>query len=231
MSKVFALVPARGGSKGIKQKNIVPLLGKPLIAYSIEAARASQVIDAVYASSDDDEILAAAQELGAQPIKRDPALAQDTSPTDPVIGEFIEREQLANEDIIVILQPTSPLRTAEHIREALIKYRTHPECRSLISVYEIDNKILKAYLGGGEFLAPIADANTSYTRRQDLPPVFMPNGALYIFSVAEFLRENKIPRMHIIPYLMSAADSLDIDVPNDLVAAEAALLQRQVSHE
>jgi CMP-N,N'-diacetyllegionaminic acid synthase len=231
MSKVLALIPARGGSKGIKQKNLAPLLGKPLIAYSIAAAQTSQVIDAIYVSSDDEAILAAGNNLGAAPIKRDPALAQDTSPTDPVIGEFIEREHLAAEDIIVLLQPTSPLRTAEHIREALIKYRTHPECRSLISVYEIDNKILKAYLGGGEFLAPIAGANTSYTRRQDLPPVFMPNGALYIFNVAEFLRENKIPRTQIIPYLMSTADSLDIDIPSDLVAAEAALLQRQVPHE
>ncbi len=231
MSKVFALVPARGGSKGIKQKNLAPLLGKPLIAYSIAAARNSQVIDAIYVSSDDEAILAVGSDLGAAAIKRDPALAQDTSPTDPVIGEFIEREHLAPEDIIILLQPTSPLRTAEHIREAHAQYRARPDCRSLISVYEIDNKILKAYLGGGDFLAPLAGANTSYTRRQDLPPVFMPNGALYIFSVAEFLRENKIPRSQIIPYHMSEADSLDIDIPSDLVAAETALLQRQVSHE
>lgn len=231
MSKVLALIPARGGSKGIKQKNLVPLLGKPLIAYSIAAAQASGVIDAIYVSSDDDAILTAGEDLGAVAIKRNPALAQDESPTDPVIGEFIAREHLAQDDIIVLLQPTSPLRTAEHIREALAAYKSNRSCRSLISVYEINNKVLKAYVGGGEFLAPLAGANTSYSRRQDLPSVFMPNGALYIFSVAEFMRENKIPRDQIIPYHMSEADSLDIDIPNDLVAAEAALLQRQVPHE
>jgi len=231
MSKVLALIPARGGSKGIKQKNLASLLGKPLIAYSITAAQDSEVIDAVYVSSDDEAILAAGESLGAKAIRRNSALAQDESPTDPVIGEFIEREHLAQDDIIVLLQPTSPLRTAGHIREALAAYKDHRTCRSLISVYEINNKILKAYLGGGEFLAPLAGANTSYSRRQDLPSVFMPNGALYIFSVAEFLRENKIPRSQIIPYHMSEADSLDIDIPSDLVAAEAALLQRQVSHE
>jgi CMP-N,N'-diacetyllegionaminic acid synthase len=231
MSKVLALIPARGGSKGIKQKNLAPLLGKPLIAYSIAAAQVSDVIDAIYVSSDDEAILAAGENLGAKAIKRNPALAQDESPTDPVIGEFIEREQLAQDDLIVLLQPTSPLRTAVHIREALAAYKRHSSCRSLISVYEINNKVLKAYLSGGEFLAPLAGANTSYSRRQDLPSVYMPNGALYIFSVAEFLRENKIPRDRIIPYHMSEADSLDIDVPSDLAAAEAALLQRQVSHE
>ena len=227
MSKVFALIPARGGSKGIKHKNIAPVLGRPLIDYSISAARDSKLIDEIYVSSDDDLILSCASNAGARGLKRNAALAQDESPTDPVIAEFIARVGLSPSDLILLLQPTSPLRTAEHIRAALEKFRAHKHCRSLVSVYEINNKIMKAYVGGGEFLEPLVGANTSYQRRQDLPPVFMPNGALYIFSVQEFMREQKIPRNQIIPYLMSEADSLDIDTPSDLVAAEAALLQRQ----
>lgn len=227
MTTVIALIPARGGSKGIKHKNIVDLASKPLLAYSIDAALASGVINRVYVSSDDDNILSVAKTCGAELIKRDPSLARDESPTDPVITEFIQKAQLQPKDIIVLLQPTSPLRTAQHIREALAEYRDFPTCHSLISVYELNNKYLKAYVGGGEFLHPVAGEHTSYTRRQDLPSLYMPNGALYIFSVAEFMREEKIPRTHIIPYLMSETESLDIDTPEDLQLAEQRLLVMQ----
>jgi CMP-N,N'-diacetyllegionaminic acid synthase len=226
MSKVFALLPARGGSKGILQKNIAPLLDQPLIAYSIQAAQESGVIDAVYVSSDDDQILSVAHYYKAERLKRDPHLARDDSPTDPVIAEFIHRVKPAGKDIIVLLQPTSPLRTGEHIREALAEFNDFPTCHSLISVYEISNKFMKAYVGGGEFLHPLAGEHTSYTRRQDLPSLYMPNGAIYIFKVDDFLREEKIPRTHIIPYLMSDYDSLDIDVPDDLEIAAQRLRER-----
>ncbi len=226
MQKVFALLPARGGSKGILQKNIAPLLDQPLIAYSIQAAQASGVIDDIYVSSDDDQILSVAHYYKAERLKRDPHLARDDSPTDPVIAEFIHRVKPAAKDIIVLLQPTSPLRTGEHIREALAEFNDFPTCHSLISVYEISNKFMKAYVGGGEFLHPLAGEHTSYTRRQDLPSLYMPNGAIYIFKVEDFLREEKIPRTHIIPYLMSDDDSLDIDTPDDLAIAAQRLRER-----
>lgn len=226
MPKVFALLPARGGSKGILQKNIAPLLDQPLIAYSIQAAQESGVIDVIYVSSDDDQILSVAHYYNAERLKRDPHLARDDSPTDPVISEFIHRIKPAAKDIIVLLQPTSPLRTGEHIREALAEFSDFPTCHSLISVYEISNKFMKAYVGGGEFLHPLAGEHTSYTRRQDLPSLYMPNGAIYIFKVEDFLREEKIPRTHIIPYLMSDFDSLDIDIPDDLAIAAQRLRER-----
>jgi CMP-N,N'-diacetyllegionaminic acid synthase len=226
MPNVFALVPARGGSKGIPQKNIVPLLDQPLIAYTLQAAISSGVIDATYVSSDDDQILSVAHYYGAEKFKRDPHLARDDSPTDPVVAEFIHRIKPAGKDIIVLLQPTSPLRTAVHIKEALAEFYDFPTCHSLISVFEISNKFMKAYVGGGEFLHPLVGEHTSYTRRQDLPSLYMPNGALYIFKVDDFLREEKIPRSHTIPYLMSENDSLDIDTPDDLVVAEQRLKMR-----
>lgn len=230
MQRVIALVPARGGSKGIKHKNIVPLLGKPLLAYSLQAALTSGVIDAVYVSSDHATILDVGQKYGASLIERDPSLALDESPTDPVITECILKAGLEPKDIIVLLQPTSPLRTDQHIREALSEFRDFPGCRSLISVYEINNKYLKAYMGGGEFLRPVGGEHTSYTRRQDLPSLYMPNGAIYIFTVSEFMREEKIPRSHTIPYLMSDYDSLDIDTLDDLAIAEQRLKERLNAH-
>lgn len=226
MPNVFALVPARGGSKGILQKNIVPLVDQPLLAYTLKAAQESGVIDSVYVSSDDDQILSVAHYYGAERIKRDPHLARDESPIDPVVAEFIHRLKLAGKDIIILLLPTSPLRTAVHIREALAEFRDFPTCRSLISVCEINNQLMKAYVGGGEFLQPLAGAHSSYMRRQDLPSLYMPNGAISIFKVDEFMREEKIPRTHEIPYLMSDYDSLDVDTPADLLVAEQRLSQR-----
>lgn len=226
MPNVFALVPARGGSKGILQKNIVPLGDQPLLAYTLKAAQESGVIDSVYVSSDDDQILSVAHYYGAERIKRDPHLARDESLIDPVVAEFIHRLKLAGKDIIILLLPTSPLRTAVHIREALAEFRDFPTCRSLISVCEINNQLMKAYVGGGEFLQPLARAHSSYMRRQDLPSLYMPNGAISIFKVDDFMREEKIPRTHEIPYLMSDYDSLDVDTPADLLIAEQRLSKR-----
>lgn len=223
MPNVFALVPARGGSKGILQKNIAPLCDEPLLAYTLKAARESRVIDAIYVSSDDDQILSVAHYYGAERLKRDPHLACDESPIDPVVAEFIHRIKPAGKDIIILLLPTSPLRTAIHIREALAEFHDFPTCHGLISVYEVNNQLMKAYVGGGEFLNPLAGAHSSYLRRQDLPSLYMPNGAISIFKVDDFLREENIPRTHEIPYLMSEHDSIDVDTPEDLRIAEQRL--------
>lgn len=228
MPNVFALVPARGGSKGILQKNIVPLGDQPLLAYTLKAAQESGVVDSVYVSSDDDHILSVAHYYGAERIKRDPHLARDESLIDPVVAEFIHRIKPAGKDIIILLLPTSPLRTAVHIREALAEYHDFPTCRSLISVYEVNNQLTKAYVGGGEFLQPLAGAHSSYMRRQDLPSLYMPNGAISIFKVDDFMREVNIPRTHEIPYLMSEYDSLDVDTPEDLLLAEQRLSNHRV---
>lgn len=223
MSNVFALVPARGGSTGIIQKNIQPLLDQPLLAYTLRAAQKSGVVDAVYVSSDDDQILAMAHYYGAERIKRDYHFARDDSPLDPVVAEFIHRIKPAGKDIIILLQPTSPLRQAKHIVEALAEYRDFPCCRRLISVYEISNKYMRAYVGGGEFLNLLAGEHTSLIHREDLPSLYLPNGAISIFKVDDFLREELIPCSHLIPYLMSEIDSLEIRTEEDIQLAEAYL--------
>lgn len=227
MSNVFALVPARGGSTGIIQKNIQPLLDQPLLAYTLQAAQKSGVVDAVYVSSDDDQILAMAHYYGAERIKRDYHFARDDSPLDPVVAEFIHRVKPAGKDIIILLQPTSPLRQAKHIVEALAEYRDFPCCRRLISVYEISNKFMRAYVGGGEFLNLLAGEHTSLIHREDLPSLYLPNGAISIFKVDDFLREEVIPRSHLIPYLMQEKESVEIRTEDDIRLAEDYLKAKQ----
>ncbi|WP_049629674.1 cytidylyltransferase domain-containing protein [Cellvibrio sp. pealriver] len=226
MSKVFALIPARGWSKSLWQKNIAPVLEQPLIAYSIQAAHGSEVVDAIYVSSDDDQILSVAHYYNTERLKRDPHLAEDESPLDAVVAEFIHRIKPAAKDIIILLKPTSPLRTARHIREALAEFKDFPTCRSLISVYEINNAYVRAYVGGGEFLHPLAGEHSSYYCRKDLPSLYMPNGAIYIFKVDDFMREEKIPLTHTIPYLMPASDSIEVCSANDLQLVENRLRER-----
>src|SRR3989344_1132419 len=121
--KILAIIPARGGSKGIPGKNIKLLAGKPLIAHSIEAARNSRFINRVIVSTDDEHIANAARKYGAEIIMRPKELAEDKTPMDPVLQhavEFLEKENYIPE-AVMLLQPTSPLRTTEHINEAIEK--------------------------------------------------------------------------------------------------------------
>ncbi len=227
MARTLALIPARGGSKGIPYKNIVNLAGRPLLSHSILAAKAAQVFNAIYVSSDDAQILAIAQQEGAATICRNPDFAKDHSPTDPVIQEFIEHQSLAADDVIVLLQPTSPLRTAQNIAASLEMYRQHKDCYALISVCAANNKYLYAYVGADPYLVPAMPEYAKISRRQDLPNIYLPNGAIYIFSVADFQREQTIPNSNVIAYVMCEAESLDIDEPADLNEAELYFSQRQ----
>lgn len=226
MSKVYALVPARGGSKTIPQKCILPLMDQPLIAYTLQAVRAAEIVDKLYVSSDDDQILAVANYFGAEKFKRDPHLGLNEATLDSVVAEFIHRTKLESKDIIILLLPTSPLRTSQHIRDALAEFMDFPTCHCLVSVYEIENKYFNTYVGGGEFLHPLSNEHVSYMNRTDLPSLYLPNRAIYIFRVNEFLLEEKIPKTHLIPFLMSKEDSLEVSDEEDFATAEAGLQQK-----
>jgi len=228
MSNTFALIPARGGSKGIKHKNITLLAGKPLLAYGVIAAQQSTMFDGIYVSSDDDTILAVAQSYGATAFKRDAALAQDHSPTNAMIEEFIILNQLKQNDVIVLLQPTSPLRTAQHICEAMALYRQHLDCAALKSVCVADSKYFYAFIGADPYLTPLLPEYMSIGRRQDLPSIYLPNGAIYIFSVEQFMLEKAIPKTKVVAYVMKEDDSIDIDTPDDLALAEFYFNQRVI---
>ncbi len=221
----LAIIPARCGSKGIKDKNIYPLLGKPLIAWSIDAALHAEYITKTVVSSDCDKILSVAKEYGAHPIKRPEALATDTAPSEPLILDVIEQLEQRGEsyDYIVLLQPTSPLRNSDDIDEA-IKRLLQTGADALISVYEPSHSPYKAFIRNENgFLRGIVDNDKPFMRRQDLPPVYFTNGAIYIIDTSIFKDTKRLFCERTIPYIMSAKKSVDIDTLDDIKRAEKSL--------
>ncbi|MGB9927145.1 MAG: cytidylyltransferase domain-containing protein [Methanosarcina sp.] len=223
-SDIIAIIPARGGSKGIPRKNIKLLAGKPLIAYTIEEALKSKYLNQVVVSTEDEEIENISKRYGAEVIRRPSSLARDDSPTiDSVLHAFealdIKKEKTY---IIVLLQPTSPLRTFEDIDNA-IKLFLNKKCESVISVCEYGHSPYWAYKVEEEYLKPVFGNTYLKMRRQDLPKCYMPNGAIYI-STVDFLKDFKnFSHLKTYPYLMPFIRSIDIDSDIDFIFAEAIL--------
>lgn len=218
IKKIVAIIPARGGSKGIPKKNIVPVSGKPLIAWTIEAARKSKYVDKVVVSSDSDEILKVASKYRAEPIKRLAELATDTALPEPVIRHTLSCLKKAGyvPDILVYLQPTSPLRTHKDIDQAFDKF-FHSKATAAISVIEIDKKYLKAFVSDNRgFLKGAVNNKFPFMNRQLLPSIYMPNGAIYIITISAFKKFNRLLSDKTAPYIMSFEKSIDIDTPDDL---------------
>lgn len=223
---VLALIPARGGSKGVPRKNLASLCGRPLLEYTVRAAVDCAAIDASYVSSDDAEILEVARRLGARAMERPPAFVTDAASAIEVVRHFIETlpaELRARDPLIVYLQPTSPLRDAQHLDAAFDLLARH-DATTLMSVVELEKSPFKAFgLDEQQRLRSLFDERLSNARRQDLPPAFLPNGAIYIFAASDFLSRDGFPSNGSVPYLMSAADSIDIDTPDDLRRVERIL--------
>ena len=229
--RYLAIIPARGGSKGVPRKNIRPLAGRPVIDYAIEAARCVPAIDRCVVSTDDDEIARIARAAGVNVVMRPPDLAKDDTPTLPVLQHVVqilrEREGYTC-DAVVTLQPTSPLRTARHVAEAIARFDSDPNADSLVSCVEVPhhfhpNSVMKPDDDG--YLRPYLDVPL-LLRRQEKEAVFARNGAaVYITRTA--CLESFVFGGRLLPYLMSPEDSIDIDSEADLLAAECALLARR----
>jgi CMP-N-acetylneuraminic acid synthetase len=199
---------------------VLNVRGKPLIAWTIEAALDTPLIDLVYVSTDDEEIAEISKQCGAKIICRPAELATDGAGTEPVIEHAINT--LSREGIecsqVFLLQATSPLRTATHIEKAYGRYlEVGASC--VISVFEPKHTPAKAYIisGAGE-INGLLSKSAPYTRRQDLPKAVQPNGAIYIFSVIEFMKHKAIPRTKVFPFVMTEHESIDIDDQDDLNA-------------
>jgi CMP-N,N'-diacetyllegionaminic acid synthase len=229
--KIIALVPARGGSKGIPDKNIRLLADKPLLQYTLEAAVQSSVFDQIIVSSDSEKILNLAKQFPVTAYRRPDILAQDSTPTNPVIEDVIEKFHLDDDDILVLLQPTSPLRKASEITLSLQAYQQAAEIKALISVMPVSNHYLYAYRCEQNQLIQINPEYHALGRRQELPDIYLPNGAIYIFSVKDFMQNKKIPDQSIMPYIMPAELSVDIDNMQDWQKAEEQLLQENAEHQ
>jgi N-acylneuraminate cytidylyltransferase len=223
--KVVAIIPARGGSKGIPLKNLVPLAGKPLIQWTIEAARNSRFIDEIYVSSDSQTILECAAQSGARIILRPDELARDETLTVPVLQHTLAvlEEQGHVFDDMILLQPTSPLRTSEHIDVAFQCFYT-ADASSLISVVEPDHSPLKSFTVENGFLNGIVNNQYPFSRRQDLPKTYLANGAIYIIHVEAFKKTGSLMTERCIPFIMDASSSIDIDGNADLAIAEELLV-------
>lgn len=225
--KVLAIIPARGGSKGIPKKNIKAVSGKPMITYTIEAAKECEYIDKVIVSTDDEEIAEISMRAGAiVPFLRPDELATDEAKTIDVVMHAIEFYERKAEryDIIVLLQPTSPLRTGEDIQKAL-EYFERKGGKSLVSVSEVnENPILMRQFGENNEMVKLMDENSS-VRRQDMKKYYRINGAIYINSMAE-LNENTSFNDNEMGYVLTKEHGIDIDNPEDVVVAEYYLSQK-----
>ena len=214
----FALIPARGGSKGIPRKNIKFIAGKPLIVWTIEAALRSSLLNGVVVSTDDLEIAEIARRAGAQvPFMRPAELAQDQTPgLDPVLHAL---DQLPQFDSVLLLQPTSPLRTTDDI-DGFLNLVAQKKTPSAVSVTEADTHPYWTYrLNADQTMARFLDV-APVARRQDLPAVFSLNGAMY-FADANWLRDSgSLVSAETLAYVMSKEHSVDLDTPLDWKFAE-----------
>lgn len=221
--KVLAVIPARGGSKGVPRKNIRMVAGKPLIAWTIAEARKSQYIDRLIVSSEDEEILEVAKSWGCEaPFVRPEPLARDDTPgIDPVL-HAIEAIGSAY-DYVVLLQPTSPLRTVEDI-DGSIEYCIKQGSFSCVTVTVPEQSPYWMYsLNSGGQLQPLLKAERKYNRRQDLPAVYILNGAVYVAECKWLRASRSFLAPETVGYIMPQVRSLDIDTDLDLLLAEQAL--------
>jgi len=224
---VAALIPARGGSKGLPRKNLRLVAAKPLIAHSIEAALGSRCVDHVFVSTEDPEIAAEARRCGAHVIERPPALATDTAQNDAVALHMLECVAAADRpDVLVLLQPTSPLRTASHIDECLGAFLSS-SAESAMSICAVTHHPGKYLVRDGDGIKPYADDWQFEARRQQLEPVYRQNGAIYAVRVAAFLEHRKFYLPPCLGYLMDERSSIDIDGELDLKMVELLAAEKR----
>lgn len=224
-TKPIAIIPARGGSKRLPRKNVLPLQGKPLIAWTIEAAIQSGIFERVIVNTDDDEIAAVAKQYGAQvPFMRPAVLATDTTTSIAVLKHQLEYHQAQGECYhdMVLLQPTSPLRTAVDIQTAWQMY-CEQQVESLVSVTAVEHPIQWTFVDDEHgLISPLFDQVLK--RSQDCEQHYRLNGAIYITRTEHVLCEEQL--LHpssCLSYKMPTERSIDIDTEFDFVMAQAVI--------
>jgi CMP-N-acetylneuraminic acid synthetase len=227
---VLGLVPARGGSKGVPGKNTRLLGGRPLLEYTARAARESGVLDRVVVSTDSNEIAECGRRIGLEvPFLRPSALAQDDTPMAPVVAHALDelRREGWEPGVVVLLQPTSPLRTPQHIRSA-VDLLAKTGADSVVTVVAVPAHLSPDYVMRIEDgrLQHFFPEGARLTRRQDARPAYVRDGTVYAFRSDAFRRTGTIYGEDCRPLLLDAAESLSIDTPADWAAAERALAER-----
>lgn len=218
----LAIIPARGGSKRLPRKNILELSGKPLLAWTIEAGLNSKFIDKVIVTSDNNEILRIAKQFGCNTIKRPDKFSSDTATSFDAIKHTIE--YVEKYDYILLLQPTSPLRDANHIDDA-IKLLALKKADAVVSVCEMEHSPLWSNtLPKDNSMTCFLRDEVKNKRSQDLPVYYRLNGALYICKRESLLAEKSFfLQDNIFAYCMDRESSIDIDEEIDFKMARALM--------
>jgi CMP-N,N'-diacetyllegionaminic acid synthase len=225
--KILGLITARGGSKGLPGKNVALVAGRPLVAWTVEAALASGRLHRTIVSTDDPAIADICRAHGVEaPFLRPTELARDDSPHQPVL-EHAVRWLMKNEDwtpeIVVLLQPTSPLRNAADIDGAVeLLLRSKAPSVASITATRTHPYLVRSMDAQGR-LTPSVEIPSGYLRRQDFPPVFELNGAVYVIRTEALLAGEPLVGPETLGFMMPTERSLDIDDPADLKTAERTL--------
>ena len=227
MGHVLALVPARGGSKGIRDKNMRPLAGRTLLEYAAEAAAASGVVDRSVLSTDSERVAAEGRRAGLEvPFLRPAALARDDTPMLPVIEHALDALEHDGwtAEVVLLLQPTSPLRRPEHIRAAVQQLRDSG-ADSVVTVVEVPRHLSPDYvmrMDDGR-LVPFLAEGARVTRRQDARSAFERDGTVYAFWSRTLRETGNIYGRDCRPLVLSAQDSMTLDTLDDWNEAERRL--------
>jgi len=226
---VLGVIPARGGSKGIPMKNLAPLCGRPLLAYTADAVKESRKLTRTIVSTDDDRIADSARSLALEvPFMRPSSLAEDDAPMLPVLQHAIAamRADGFDADMVVLLQPTSPLRRGEHI-DAAVTWLERVRGDSVVSVVAVPHQFNPTSIMRVEegLLKPFLDG-PSATRRQDKPQLFARNGPAVLAVHTRVIEGGSLYGDESWPLLMTTEDSVDIDTPWDLRLAESIIAAR-----
>jgi len=221
---VIGVVPARGGSKTIPRKNVRPLAGKPLIQYTVEEAKKSKYLDRILVSTDDFEIAAISRDVGAEVILRPSELATDTSPTEDALIHVVEtlrKNEGYETDIVVTLEPTSPLRTAELV-DRCVETLFQTDADSVITVSETRECLGRVVGGRFEFML-----KDQPRRRQDREPLYKESSTVYVTRVESLLRLKSVLGERLYAVITRDDEAVDINTPLDFVMAEAVIQWRQ----
>jgi len=226
MPRVIGLIPARGGSKGIHRKNLAPLAGKPLIQYTFEAALESKLLDRVILSTDNPEIADFARSLNIEvPFFRPKSLATDTASTRSVqvhALKWLHDDEGTMPEVMVTLQPTSPLRNSMHIDEAIREFHSR-NVDSVISVTPVNEHPYEVVgFADGQMFRPL-ERPDGIVRRQEYPPYFFINGAIYVTRSSVLLDQDSGFGKTVYGYEMDPKQSIDIDNGLDLQIAQFLL--------
>jgi CMP-N,N'-diacetyllegionaminic acid synthase len=227
MENVLGIIPARSGSKGIPNKNLRELAGKPLLVYTAEAARTAGVFDRIVLTTDSEEIAELGRSVGLEvPFLRPKELAKDDTPMLPVLQHAVR--VLENEgwkpEIVVLLQPSSPLRKPNHIKDA-VEILKREDCDSVVSVIEIPHVFApqKALRTEGGFIRFWSEEAASITRRQQLETAYAREGTVYAVWRDVLMEKNSIYGDRCLPLVLPVEESLNLDTLDDWDRAEKKL--------